>query len=496
MKVSSSVIETLNQNINKSDDYKSKDNGLFNTIFASANGNLGNMSSKNSYDNFKEIAPTRDREKTKVKKDRVTIQNNSDKYKYKKKDVEKTDKSEKTDKTDKTKDENDKTEDTRKIALYNEIASFLGITVEQLQTQMQEMGISEESLNSLQGIREMVVQLADLSSELDLLNLDGVKELFANVDNLLNMDSEGLEQFVKQNPELLEKIEMLTQNAEQITAEVSTEVDEEVVVETTVKNQEVVTETGVKNQEVEQTSEETVQTQVGTTAVDGDEVVNQEEPANRVLEAMKDTNAEAINLEAGMKDAQSQTGSQTSNGQTGSNQGGNTENSNNVVNNIMFAQDAKSQATTFNTIVNNKMTANVNTADVINQIVEKMKFSINGDTSEVRIHLRPEHLGDVTLKIATHNGVVTAEFLAESEQVKALIEANFQDLQETLRQKGIEVSEFTTSLLSENNRNESDSDGNRNKSNRTNNNGVFVDSELEEEEQVQEIKLSNYEFQA
>ncbi len=490
MKVSSSIIESLNKKIDKSDDYyKGKDNGLFNSIFASTNVSLSNMTSKNSFDNLREVTPVREAEKTKVKKDRVTIHNDSDKYKYKKKDVEKTDKPQNIEKSDKSKDKKDKTEQTRKVALYNEIASFLGMTVEQLQTQMQEMGISEESLNSLQGVREMVVQLADLSSELDLLNFDGVKDLFVNVDNLLNMDSQGLEQFVQQNPELLEKIEMLTQNVEQQKSQV---INENTNVQTT---QQANVEQLVQSQEVLETSEESTQTQVGNTIIDGDEVVNQEEPVNKVLDAMKENTAEAINLEAGMKDAQNQTGSQMGNGQNGSSQSESSQTSNNVVNNIMFAQDVKSQATTFNSIVNNKMTANVNTADVINQIVEKMKFTINGDTSEVRINLRPEHLGDVTLKIATHNGVVSAEFLAESEQVKALIEANYQDLQETLRQKGIEVSEFTTSLLSENNGNESNSEGNRNKSNRANDKGVFVDGELEEDEEVQEIKISNYEYQ-
>lgn len=82
---------------------------------------------------------------------------------------------------------------------------------------------------------------------------------------------------------------------------------------------------------------------------------------------------------------------------------------------------------------------NINTSDVIAQIMEKLKVSVKPDLSEVRILLRPEQLGEVSLKIATQNGIVTAQFIAESQKVKEIIESNFNQLRDMLSEQGVDV---------------------------------------------------------
>lgn len=84
----------------------------------------------------------------------------------------------------------------------------------------------------------------------------------------------------------------------------------------------------------------------------------------------------------------------------------------------------------------------VDTQHVIDQIVERMKVDVKADTTEIKITLKPEHLGDVTLKVSTQNGIVTAQFVAESQRVKEVIEAGFNQLRDTLRQQGIEISQL------------------------------------------------------
>ncbi len=90
--------------------------------------------------------------------------------------------------------------------------------------------------------------------------------------------------------------------------------------------------------------------------------------------------------------------------------------------------------------------ANVNSADVINQLVEKMKVEVKGNSGEMTIQLKPEHLGDVSLKVATINGIVTAHFVAESQKVKEIIEANFNNLRESLQQQGLQVEALSVSI--------------------------------------------------
>lgn len=82
---------------------------------------------------------------------------------------------------------------------------------------------------------------------------------------------------------------------------------------------------------------------------------------------------------------------------------------------------------------------NINSTEIINQIMEKMKTSVKPDMTEVKILLRPEHLGEVSLKISTHNGVVTAQFIAESQKVKEIIESNFNQLKDMLNEQGVDV---------------------------------------------------------
>lgn len=82
---------------------------------------------------------------------------------------------------------------------------------------------------------------------------------------------------------------------------------------------------------------------------------------------------------------------------------------------------------------------NINTSDVIAQIMEKSKVSVKPDLSEVKILLRPEQLGEVSLKIATQNGIVTAQFIAENQKVKEIIESNFNQLRDMLSEQGVDV---------------------------------------------------------
>ncbi len=88
----------------------------------------------------------------------------------------------------------------------------------------------------------------------------------------------------------------------------------------------------------------------------------------------------------------------------------------------------------------------LNTQDVVNQLVERMKVEIKGNVSEMRITLKPEHLGDVSMKVATENGIVTAHFVAESQRVKEVIESNFNQLKDTLSQQGLQVAQLSVSV--------------------------------------------------
>ena len=85
--------------------------------------------------------------------------------------------------------------------------------------------------------------------------------------------------------------------------------------------------------------------------------------------------------------------------------------------------------------------------DVINQLSDKIRVEVKADnTTEIKMVLKPESLGEVSLKIATQNGIVTAQFIAESQRVKEIIEAGFNQLRDILNQQGINVNALSVSV--------------------------------------------------
>jgi flagellar hook-length control protein FliK len=90
--------------------------------------------------------------------------------------------------------------------------------------------------------------------------------------------------------------------------------------------------------------------------------------------------------------------------------------------------------------------------DVIEQIMSQVKITqAGGQFTEMRITLRPESLGDITLRVLTHNGIVTAQFEAESQRVKEALEANFNQLRDALEEQGIQFSELSVSVRQDEN---------------------------------------------
>ncbi|MCL1988783.1 MAG: flagellar hook-length control protein FliK [Firmicutes bacterium] len=83
---------------------------------------------------------------------------------------------------------------------------------------------------------------------------------------------------------------------------------------------------------------------------------------------------------------------------------------------------------------------------IMQQIVTQIKTIVPETFVELRMTLRPEHLGDVTLRVAVQNGIVTAMFVAESQRIKEIIESNFNQLRDALEEQGISIAELFVSV--------------------------------------------------
>lgn len=87
-----------------------------------------------------------------------------------------------------------------------------------------------------------------------------------------------------------------------------------------------------------------------------------------------------------------------------------------------------------------------NREELFAQIVEHAKVVVNNSGSEMEVNLRPEHLGKLQLKVTIENEVVTAKFVAESQQVKEIIENNLGQLKRNLQENGMQVDAIMVSV--------------------------------------------------
>ena len=76
---------------------------------------------------------------------------------------------------------------------------------------------------------------------------------------------------------------------------------------------------------------------------------------------------------------------------------------------------------------------------VVDQIVEQTKIITTAQNTEMVMKLKPEHLGELTLKVAIENGVVNASFHSNNPEVRSLIEASLPQLKLELASTGLKV---------------------------------------------------------
>jgi len=90
--------------------------------------------------------------------------------------------------------------------------------------------------------------------------------------------------------------------------------------------------------------------------------------------------------------------------------------------------------------------AKVSSNQVMEQIVRGIELNLKGEYGEIRLQLKPDSLGEVEVRIASNNGIVSAEFIAESQRVKALIEAGLPQLKQQLIEQGLNVQELSVQV--------------------------------------------------
>ncbi|QZY56752.1 flagellar hook-length control protein FliK [Crassaminicella profunda] len=87
-----------------------------------------------------------------------------------------------------------------------------------------------------------------------------------------------------------------------------------------------------------------------------------------------------------------------------------------------------------------------NFQNILHQVVEKAQVIVDEKGSEMTLQLKPNHLGNLSMKIAVERGIVIANIVAENQIVKEVLESNFNDLKDALNEKGFGIQELNVSV--------------------------------------------------
>lgn len=87
----------------------------------------------------------------------------------------------------------------------------------------------------------------------------------------------------------------------------------------------------------------------------------------------------------------------------------------------------------------NGFASQLDVANIIKQIVEYSRVTIDNSATTMEMQLNPENLGKLYLEITAKDGVVSAHITAQNEAVKEVLESQIVELRQNMNQAGIKV---------------------------------------------------------
>ena len=318
-------------------------------------------------------------------------------------DVEETEATEET--TEAVEEElNEKAEE-----LVEEIAKELGVSIEDVEKVLEELGISMAGLFDKENLTQVVVVLSGAE---DVTQIVMDEELFAQVNNLLGKMEEMLNEVANDTNVTAEEL-MEYVSKEEFKGEFKTENSDVKVLEA-----EVVTE-----------AEETDVADTAKHDADTTEAIDKTETENTVKVTQTETS----------KSTNGHTQSDLSHENAETNQQflTNVASDNNLQNVALNVDNGMSPYLTFEA------------REIMQQILDYIKVSVKPDMTSLQMQLNPEELGTLQIEVTNKNGMLTAQFTTQDESVKAVIESQLIQLKENMNEQGLKVQAVEVTVASQ-----------------------------------------------
>ncbi|MCX4339723.1 MAG: flagellar hook-length control protein FliK [Lachnospiraceae bacterium] len=297
--------------------------------------------------------------------------------------------------------------------LVAEIVDVMQIPLEKVEEAMEILGLTAVDLFDPANLKQLLLQLSESTDELTLVTDEtlygNLQQLFGAVQETLG----ALQEELGLTPEELEKLvadlsEMQKESAQDLQPDVQMPVGEEPEVSVE----------GMKDYAVSVAKDGgTVQIKVTVDDASGEKHVSEQ-----VTQAAPET--EPVAKKSGMGEGHQ--------GQEGSHAG--EQSAGGALLQHLTGQTAEVEAP-----MEQPVYTQPESNQIMDQIVEYMKFNIKPDTQEMEMQLHPASLGTVHVQIAAKDGVITAQFAAQNETVKAVLETQMIQLKQQFEEQGIKV---------------------------------------------------------
>ncbi|MBD5519706.1 MAG: hypothetical protein HDR03_00470 [Lachnospiraceae bacterium] len=306
--------------------------------------------------------------------------------------------------------------------LVEAVADEMGITIEEVEEIMEILGLSAVQLFDPENMKQLLITLSGNEDSLSILT-DG--ELYGHLQNMLDMVETTLEDLQTQLGLSEEELGALIADMAQVETTSEPEIVPEELTSQSDKEPEVNLE-GMKDYAVTVHKDgETIEVKVTVDDVSGEQTSKEEVTAAPETQKNSDNKSDSSDLFGNSK--------------------GENKSDDNMAGNLIM-QNPIEQPDFNETVQQPVMERYVSTQDIMDQIMESMKINLKGDVQELELQLHPASLGNVHVQIAAKDGMVTAQFIAQNETVKAAIESQLIQLKEQFEEQGIKVDEVEVAV--------------------------------------------------
>lgn len=296
--------------------------------------------------------------------------------------------------------------------LVAEIVDVMQLPLEKVEEAMEILGLTAVELFDPANLKQLLLQLSETTDELALVTDEtlygNLQELFAAVEETLG----SLQEKLSLTPEELDKLvaDMSEANKEEsvevLQPDVQTSLDEEPEVSVE----------GMKDYAVSVAKDGgTVQIKVTVDDASGEKHMSEQ--------VTQTAEPEPIAKKSNVGEHQEHEGSHAGEQSAGS----------------ALLQHLSGQTEEVEAPVEQPVYTQPETNQIMDQIVEYMKINVRPETQEMEMQLHPASLGTVHVQIAAKDGVITAQFAAQNETVKAVLETQMIQLKEQFEEQGIKV---------------------------------------------------------